>query len=60
VAEELVLAVKWPRLDGEGGDEAVALVGDAGAALGIGSVGVLDGGGEPATRASWPSSMAWA
>ena len=36
VAEELVLAVEGTRLDGEGGDEAVALVGDAGAALGIG------------------------
>ena len=33
------------RLDGEGGDQALALVGDAGPALSAGSVGVLYGGG---------------
>ena len=33
------------RLGGEGGDQAVALVGDAGSALGAGDVGILHGGG---------------
>lgn len=45
VAEEFVSPVKGTRLGGESGDEAVALVGDAGAALGIGLVGILKGGG---------------
>jgi hypothetical protein len=45
VAEEWVFAVEGTRLEGEGGDEAVALVGDARSALAVGVVGILDGGG---------------
>src|SRR5450755_4306914 len=33
------------RFGGEGDDQALALVGDAGSALGAGDVGILDGGG---------------
>ncbi len=45
VAEEFVFAVEGPRLHRERGDEAVALVSDAGATLGVGIVGILHGRG---------------
>src|SRR5260370_42511638 len=41
VAEELVSAVEGTGFGGERGDEAIALVGDAGAALAGGIVGIL-------------------
>ena len=45
VAEEFLSAMKGAGLEGEGGDEAAALVGNAGTAFGIRLVGILDGGG---------------
>jgi hypothetical protein len=45
VAEESVFAVEGMRLEREGGDEEAALVGDAGAAFGVGLVRILNGGG---------------
>ena len=45
MAEEFVAAMEEAWLGGEGGNKAVALVGDAGSALSIRLVGVLDCGG---------------
>jgi len=45
VPKKFLAAVKGTRLGGKSGDEALALVGDAGTALGVGLVGILDGGG---------------
>ena len=44
VAEEFVSAMEGTRLGGEGRGQAMALVGDAGAALSGGIVGILHGG----------------
>jgi hypothetical protein len=52
VSEKFLAAVKGTRFRGKSGDEALALVGDAGTALGVGLVGILYGCGAPATRAS--------
>src|ERR1700722_204978 len=45
VSEKFLAAVKGTRVRGKSGDEALALVGDAGTALGVGLVGILDSGG---------------
>src|ERR1019366_747110 len=47
VAEKFLATMKRVRLDGEGGDQALALVRDAGSALGAGHVGILHGGRLP-------------
>ena len=43
MTEKFVAAMEKMRLDGEGGDQALALVGDAGSALSARHVGILNG-----------------
>src|SRR6202040_2067893 len=45
VTERWVAAMKRMGLGGDGSDQALALVGDAGSAFGARVVGILDGGG---------------
>jgi uncharacterized membrane protein len=45
VAEKFLATMKRVRLGGDGGDQALALVGDAGATLGAWVIGIFDRGG---------------